>query len=392
MQLDFQTLYIIILLNSLGLIVVWASVSFVYREIAAARYWLAALIATSIGGLLLTVDKDGAVGFSTIVGMVFIGCGFATILQGVSVFYGGRVRWKLLAGYAVFCAVVAELAGPDRAVQNVVFALLQALPTSLLLLMLATRRPVRLGATVATVAAGIAFSGQVLEIATNLARIAGVLSDTAYQAFAPWLLVATIVGTSVLNLGFLLMTIDRLSSALADLASRDDLTDLPNRRGLRNRAWRLEKRAREQGECVSVMMLDVDSFKQINDTFGHHAGDACLVHIAGVLSNGLHRKDVLARVSGDEFCAILPATDRRDAAQIADMLVKQISTTPFIADKNRIPLSVSIGIAEWSPVEGEGLFEALTRADTALYDAKRSGRNGYATDLTDAESRRQALG
>ncbi|CAN0655968.1 diguanylate cyclase [Nitratireductor aquimarinus] len=392
MQLDFQTLYIIILLNSLGLIVVWTSVAFVYREIAAARYWLAALVGTSIGGLLLTVDANGAVGVATVAGMVFIGCGFATILQGVAVFYDGRARWRLLAAYAVVCAVLAEMAGPDRAVQNVVFALLQALPTSLLLLMLATRRPVRLGATVATFAAGIALSGQILEIAANLARIAGSLSDAGYYAFAPWLLVANILGTSVLNLGFLLMTIDRLSSALADLASRDDLTDLPNRRGLRNRARRVERRGREQGECVSVMMLDVDSFKQINDTFGHHAGDACLVHIAGILSNGLHRKDILARVSGDEFCAILPATDMRDAAQIADMLVKQISTTPFLAGKSRIPLSVSIGIAEWSPVGSEGLFEALTRADAALYDAKRSGRNGYATDLPEGEDRRRALG
>lgn len=381
MSLDFQTLYLIILLNSLCLIVVWAAFAYVYRDIVAARFWLAALVATSLGGLLLSTEGGAPVGPATLAGMVLIGMGFAAILQGVAVFYAQRPRWHWLAAYGVFSLVmVLAVSGVMRAGQNVVFAALQALPTLALLLLLTRRRPWRLGTSVAAAAAGITLGGQATEIVANVLRLSGALSDAAYAGFGAWLLVATVIGTSALNLGFLLMAIDRLSSALADLARRDELTGLPNRRGLRAEATALETRARREGAGVAIMMLDVDDFKQINDTFGHQAGDASLAHIATVLRNGLKPGNVVARVSGDEFCVLMPRTALETAEALAGRLVAAVAGTPFIAGNQRIPLSISIGLAQWAATGAESLVDAVGRADGALYEAKRAGRNGFAVD------------
>jgi diguanylate cyclase (GGDEF)-like protein len=155
---------------------------------------------------------------------------------------------------------------------------------------------------------------------------------------------------------------ERLLAQLHDVAHTDPLTGLPNRR-----AWELELKralahASRNDESVSLAVLDMDNFKDINDRRGHAEGDSLLIETAHRWSELLRAEDVLARIGGDEFALLMPACTERDAAAV----IGRVRTgTP-------VPYSCSAGLAAWDGREtGERLFQ---RADAALYDAKRNGR------------------
>jgi diguanylate cyclase (GGDEF)-like protein len=159
---------------------------------------------------------------------------------------------------------------------------------------------------------------------------------------------------------------DRLLAQLHDLAHTDPLTGLPNRR-----AWRLELKrsiahAGRNDQTVSLAVIDIDNFKDINDRRGHAEGDALLISTARRWSEALRAEDVLARIGGDEFALLMPGCTERDAAAV---LTRIRTGTP-------VPYSCSVGLATWDGTEtGEKL---LQRADAALYDAKRTGRDRIA--------------
>lgn len=377
MTLDFTTLYVVILLNSIGIAVVWAGVAISYPKLVAARFWLGALICTSFGGIMLYIEAAESARFWTFLGIAAIGLGYSLIWQGVQVFLGRSARWPMAMGYMVACVFVLALAGDTRAGQNVVFSAIQIPPMIFSALALRSEKSFGLGTLVALAAAGIALFGQSVEVVTNLMRIAGALSDEGYYAFAAWLLMATIIGTSTLNFGFLLMAIDQLNSELAALATRDDLTGLLNRRGMRERSALIAKRAKRQGEKVCVVMIDLDGLKVINDTHGHGAGDACLVHVARLAKGQLRPADVLARLGGDEFAVLLPVHEVGAAERFAEALAGAVSSTPAVHLGSVIETSVSVGLSVWDPASGKPLSDHLQDADTALYETKRSGRNGY---------------
>jgi diguanylate cyclase (GGDEF)-like protein len=156
-------------------------------------------------------------------------------------------------------------------------------------------------------------------------------------------------------------------------ASHDPLTGLKNRRrfdeGLRTEL----ARSRRDKSVGAVLMLDLDNFKQVNDTLGHPAGDRVITDIAGVLSARMRATDVVARIGGDEFAVVLPRCELDEAEELADAIAMSIRlhTPPGEAMP---PLTASIGIATFGPRSG-GFEEVLTAADNALYEAKRAGRD-----------------
>ncbi|GGE80205.1 GGDEF domain-containing protein [Stappia taiwanensis] len=386
MHLDFQTLYVVIILNSLSLIVVWAAIVWVNKPFLAARYWLASLVMTSMGGAFLALDDAPTATGITGFGISLIGAGFGVMWQGVRVFYGRRPRWGLLAlivlGSALALALV--LSSQHRAQQNVVFAGVQMIPIFLVVMALVTLRPRKLGALVAAGAAIIAFAGHAGEAGSNIARLIGFMHDDTYYDFAAWFLVAVVIGCSLWNLGFLLMAIDRLKADLAHLATRDDLTGLPNRRGFREMVRLCEQEGRRRRLGAAVMMIDLDNFKSVNDRYGHAAGDACLVHVARLAQSIERPGDLLARLSGDEFCLLLPDTDIAKAARVADRLREAVASNPFAWHGHLIPLSLSLGLSTWWPETGDDIRDALHRADLALYETKHGGRNGVTVHQPEA--------
>jgi diguanylate cyclase (GGDEF)-like protein len=167
----------------------------------------------------------------------------------------------------------------------------------------------------------------------------------------------------------------RLDENLQTLATTDPLTDLPNRRQFLARLTEEFLRVqRLDNQPSSVLMLDLDLFKGVNDTYGHTAGDAVLKHFARLMQNAIRKIDTAGRLGGEEFAIILPGADAMAAKASAERLRKVVATTPFVREGKTIPLTVSIGIATMGPGD-RNEDAALTRADGALYRAKRNGRN-----------------
>lgn len=152
------------------------------------------------------------------------------------------------------------------------------------------------------------------------------------------------------------------------LAHNDSLVPLPNRRGfLRELKQRID-RADRYGDSSAVLFLDVDGLKQLNDSFGHHAGDAALIHLAEILSGGVRQSDCVARLGGDEFAILLERTDADQAQETARRLSDLVAESGFIFEGKAIPLSAPIGVALIEP--GDCAEAVLDRADRAMYAVK----------------------
>ena len=153
-----------------------------------------------------------------------------------------------------------------------------------------------------------------------------------------------------LNFGFLLMAMDRLRNEVADLALLDDLTGVANRRHLLQRLSEECARSERSGEPFSLLVIDLDGFKAINDSHGHAAGDACLRHFTLMAQTRLRPGDMLARTGGDEFCVVLPSSSLREAAAIARRVLRGLPPrTPRPCTSRDIPIAISIGVAGMGP-------------------------------------------
>jgi two-component system cell cycle response regulator len=153
----------------------------------------------------------------------------------------------------------------------------------------------------------------------------------------------------------------------------DGLTDLHNRKQLDTLIDEEIERARRHGRALSVLMLDIDHFKKINDTHGHLTGDSVLRGLAALLQKRLRPNDKLGRYGGEEFCAILPETSLENAAVIADELRGRIAGALFRAESCDINVTISIGVGTLR--EGMIATDLYQSADKMLYQAKRTGRN-----------------
>jgi diguanylate cyclase (GGDEF)-like protein len=156
-------------------------------------------------------------------------------------------------------------------------------------------------------------------------------------------------------------------------ALHDGLTGLPNRTLLRDRLVQAIAGARRAKERVSLLVLDLNGFKAVNDTFGHHAGDQVLQAVAIRFTAVLRAADTVARLGGDEFAIVLPATD--DPSGVAAKLVDALED-PVIVDGQPLTVSVSIGVSRF-PDDGAEPDALLRRADAGMYSAKRA-RQGAA--------------
>ncbi len=165
----------------------------------------------------------------------------------------------------------------------------------------------------------------------------------------------------------------RLMAKVEDLAVRDPLTGLYNRRGFYDLAEREEARARRYDEPLQALLIDLDHFKEINDTHGHKIGDHALVETARRLEGGLRTCDLLGRWGGEEFSALLPGVELEGAERTAGRLLERISEHPIDSPAGPLSLTVSIGVAPFDDSCAD-LGELMAHVDQALYQAKRAGR------------------
>ncbi|HLB94851.1 MAG TPA: diguanylate cyclase [Nitrospiria bacterium] len=166
----------------------------------------------------------------------------------------------------------------------------------------------------------------------------------------------------------------QLHDEVARLATSDGLTGVANHRRFQERlAEECERQTRHQG-TFSLIMLDVDHFKRINDSFGHPVGDQVLKRLAGILVSMMRKIDTVARYGGEEFAVLLPNAGRREAAKLADRIRKAVEESRFEIGPTPIPVTVSLGVATF-PEDTLLRQELLEAADQALYAAKKAGRN-----------------
>ena len=220
-------------------------------------------------------------------------------------------------------------------------------------------------------------------------------------------IIGTIVTLALCGALVILLIFERKQQALSDkivrreeqlqetltelevLVTTDPLTGLPNRRSFFSRAQSEFIRAARYSRSLSLVMVDVDHFKEVNDRFGHLIGDAALRHISAIMKLCVREADMIARYGGEEFVIILPETDSEGAGFIAERVRKEIETSDFSIDQHgNIRLTVSLGIACMNfGNEYPDLDKLLQSADDAMYRAKKNGRNrvSYSPDFANME-------
>ena len=168
----------------------------------------------------------------------------------------------------------------------------------------------------------------------------------------------------------------KLESDLKYQAYYDSLTDLYKRNYFREFFSQTLNHSKRQNLSLAIMYLDVDYFKQVNDSFGHDVGDLLLKQFAQRLKNCVKKRDCLARWGGDEFVILLVDVISIEQVMVVADRIKKSMNNPFICDGTTVNTSTSIGIAIF-PDHANTVDDLLKRADNALYETKRKGRNGY---------------
>ena len=162
---------------------------------------------------------------------------------------------------------------------------------------------------------------------------------------------------------------------LKEQANRDPLTNMYNRRYFSEIAQKIVAMVKRSKEPLSLMMIDIDKFKNINDTYGHHIGDEIIKLLVSRLERIIRESDIAARIGGEEFALILPNTDVDSALKLAQKIRIDMEKASYKHEDKIVTFTVSIGLDEFDHTKDDDVFTTLNRADAALYLAKESGRN-----------------
>jgi diguanylate cyclase (GGDEF)-like protein len=380
-MLNVPTLWTVFVVNFSALGLIWAYVTRSYPKFEAARFWMASAFVGAAGAMTALARLFVTSPAPLLLGSAGIIAASCLAAMGIQRFYGRPVSWRVMAATSavsisgtVFFMVVFD----HMQLRMFSYTVGQAVPLLLALRLLLSRQEGR-------VSPGAWLSSIVIItiIAIFAARTVGNLLGGDFSAVAgsqghAVMVLGLLFLSMTLNFGFLLMAMDRLRNEVADLALLDDLTGVANRRHLLQRLTEECARSERSGEPFSLLVIDLDGFKTINDTHGHAAGDACLQHFTLMAQTRLRPGDMLARTGGDEFCVVLPSSSLREGAAIARRVVEVCRQDAAGCTGSDIPISISIGVAEWDRGIGQFPDRLIAHADHALYAAKKNGKNDFA--------------
>ena len=174
------------------------------------------------------------------------------------------------------------------------------------------------------------------------------------------------------------------------LAERDALTGLFNRHRFQEELTRMLSSGERRRRRVALLFFDIDEFKHVNDTFGHRAGDALLIRVAGEVSAQVRRNEIFARLGGDEFAILAPDISDQEAESFAERIVRAIARIPFSFEGNNLRLTCSLGVAVY-PDHASAAEDLVAHADAAMYQAKEAGKNTWRMYREDAHTTKQML-
>jgi diguanylate cyclase (GGDEF)-like protein len=372
-----------VLSSALTTAMIALSLLFAYRPYAgrldlAMRLWTRGTLGIALAWLLLGLRDRVPDAVSIVAGNTLLCLGFADYVRALRVFsgFGGRPALPYgLVAVATALAVVFTYVVPSlhwrTATLSIVFALLTALLGAAAWRVREGPRARSQWLMVAIGASGVVvLAGRALSLLLSPGSLPFVFASSPLQAAVyGYGAIAPLIAT----FAFMLMCNDRINADLVRSASSDALTGIMNRRAIQALAGRLLAGAHRQGRPLSLLLIDADHFKRINDAYGHAAGDLALKHLVHTLSLGLRGGDHIGRLGGEEFVVLMEDTRLEDARQAAERLRERVAQTPLRHEAAELALEVSIGLASAAP--GDDVDALLRRADRALYAAKHQGRN-----------------
>ncbi len=173
-----------------------------------------------------------------------------------------------------------------------------------------------------------------------------------------------------------LLELSQANETLKEINTMDTVTGIKNRHYFDTIFEQEWKRASRQNYPISLLLLDIDHFKQVNDTLGHLAGDECLHEVAATISAALKRPaDIVARYGGEEFVAVLPYIENSNALAFANKIRSRVEAAVYLIDGQEVKVTVSIGVSTVTPTDDDDMKDMIAAADIALYEAKNAGRN-----------------
>jgi diguanylate cyclase (GGDEF)-like protein len=382
-MLSVPTLWIVFVVNFMALGLVWTYVMRSYPSFGAARFWTVSCYVASLGAAVSMLRNVTDSMIPLLFGGTLLIAACCIASMGVSRFYGQPVAWRGSALTVVmsFAGIAFFLLVRDDMVMRVcIYSLGQSIPIARTLKLVLARRDNRdnPGARLAGIIAILLLAVNAIRSAAGLLDIGGEVTPLHFNPFQAALVLGLVFLSMAWNFGFLLMAIDRLRNEVADLALLDDLTGVGNRRHLLQRLTEECARSERSGEPFALLVIDLDGFKAVNDTHGHAAGDACLQHFTLMAQTRLRPGDMLARTGGDEFCIVLPGSTLLEGAIIARRVLEVCREDAEACVGADVPISLSIGVAQWTRETGPFPDKLIAAADHALYAAKNDGKNRYA--------------
>ncbi|MCK9200780.1 MAG: GGDEF domain-containing protein [Gallionella sp.] len=379
MNLDPRTLlFALILTNVMMALSLFVAAGGKDKQRDGMRLWAMAMLLETLTWIL--VAARGAIPdvLSLVVANGFKAGAHALALAAICEFQRRPVpRWQYFVPIALAMVMAALLADDIRG-RFVWGSLIFAFQLALIARMLLTDRETRAGRAWRLLFGGIV--GMLLVLGLRAAAALSGYAEFAQpqNAIAPHpvqiVSFIAIMATALIgSVGFILMVKERTDREVLELAMTDSLTGIPNRRALMELAE--HALARRGGSPMTLMMIDVDHFKRINDTYGHPVGDTVLRQVTRLLAGRLRGGDVLGRYGGEEFCVLAPDTDAEGARTLAESLREIIAFKTLSSENGPVQVTVSIGVACCPDDKARELKDLLAEADAALYAAKEAGRN-----------------
>ena len=342
--------------------------------------WAAALLVNAIGHLLIMLRGLIPDVLSIVVGNLMLSSVFVGMIAAVYQFQGRPVRWPLLLAPPLLVLVFVSVFIDNFPARVSFVGLVIGLQAVWALLAALSHRHATVGRGQWLLVAGLLLEAVVLGVRALVAisthsEATNILQSSALQTLT---FLATFSVVLVSSVGFVFMSRDRADENNRVLAALDPLTGVANRRSLIAALDRDMARAQRMREPMALMMVDIDHFKDVNDRYGHPAGDRVLCSVVNVLRQRVRAQDLVGRYGGEEFMVLLPDTGLTGAQQLARALCKAVEESRCPADGvpgPGIAVTVSIGVFGGRLESGDSWDMLIAAADRALYQAKNNGRN-----------------
>ncbi|MDR6765043.1 diguanylate cyclase (GGDEF)-like protein [Acidovorax delafieldii] len=342
--------------------------------------WAAALLVNAIGHLLIMLRGLIPDLLSIVVGNLMLSSVFVGMIAAVYQFQGRPVRWALLLAPPLLVLVFVSVFIDNFPARVSFVGLVIGLQAVWALLAALSHRHATVGRGQWLLVAGLSLEavvlgGRALVAISTHSEATNILQSSALQTLT---FLATFSVVLVSSVGFVFMSRDRADENNRVLAALDPLTGVANRRSLIAALDRDVARAQRMREPMALMMVDIDHFKDVNDQYGHPAGDRVLCSVVNVLRQRVRAQDLVGRYGGEEFMVLLPDTGLTGAEQLARELCKAVEESRCPADGvpgPGIAVTVSIGVFGGRLESGDSWDMLIAAADRALYQAKNNGRN-----------------